>query len=81
MPQGVFRLRSAVLSAHLSCLSILQTVLPPTALSRFRGTDHSDRIQTLSALPPSVRFQPRRKFPRRFKPVHPKSGFPGTRSI
>lgn len=51
MPQGVFRLRSAVLSAHLTCLSILQTVLPPAALSRFRGTDHSDRIQTLRALP------------------------------
>lgn len=51
MPQGVFRLRSAVLSAHLTCLSILQTVLPPAALSRFRGTGHSDRIQTLRALP------------------------------
>ncbi len=51
MPQGVFRLRSAVLSAHLTCLSILQTVLPPAVLSRFRGTGHSDRIQTLRALP------------------------------
>lgn len=51
MPQGVFRLRSAVLSAHLTCLSILQTVLPPAALSRFRGTGHLPSLCALSTTP------------------------------